>query len=570
MEKGPNKNQRSCLRLLALVSSLCWLCLFYVHFILLGGTSVDDTMFDSNSASLNAISIKNRLSRPVSVKRIIRTEKEGLADVVEGLVKTKDRPSNKMMNYPFMRALRTVENKSDPCGGKYIYVHDLPSMFNEDMVKECKSLSLWTDMCKFITNFGLGPPLENVCLDGVFSNTGWYATNQFALDLIFSNRMKQYKCLTNDSSLAAAIFVPFYAGFDISRYLWGHDITTRDAASLALIEWLVKRPEWQIMGGRDHFLVAGRITWDFRRLTDQQSDWGNKLLFLPPVKNMSVLVVESSPWHMNDYGIPYPTYFHPEKDSDLSIWLDRMRKQERKHLFCFAGAPRPGNKKSIRGQIIEQCKNSNSCQLLECGFGESKCHSPGRIMEMFQSSHFCLQPQGDSFTRRSAFDSILAGCIPVFFHPVSAYTQYTWHLPKNYTKYSVFIPEDDVRIKKISLEERLSQISAEQVKEMKDMVINLIPQLIYADPRSDSNAFKDAFDIAVEAIIKKVTKLRRDIVEGQDYGNFIEELTWKYALLDKDQAEKPHAWDPFFSKTKKKLASSLRTRANSTRDEQRQ
>ncbi|XP_075500225.1 xyloglucan galactosyltransferase MUR3 [Primulina tabacum] len=578
MEKGPTKNQRSCLRLLALVSSLCWLCLFYVHFIVLGGTSVDDIMFDSNSAPLNAISIKNHLSRPVSVKRIIRTEKEGLADVVsknviqneapwipskKGLVKTKDKPPNKMMNYPFMRALRTVENKSDPCGGKYIYVHDLPSMFNENMVKECKSLSLWTDMCKFITNFGLGPPLENV--EGVFSNTGWYATNQFALDLIFSNRMKQYKCLTNDSSLAAAIFVPFYAGFDISRYLWGHNMTTRDAASLALIEWLVKRPEWQIMGGRDHFLVAGRITWDFRRLTDQESDWGNKLLFLPPVKNMSVLVVESSPWHMNDYGIPYPTYFHPEKDSDLSIWLDRMRKQERKHLFCFAGAPRPGNKNSIRGQIIEQCKNSNSCQLLECGFGESKCHSPGQIMQMFQSSHFCLQPQGDSFTRRSAFDSILAGCIPVFFHPASAYTQYTWHLPKNYTKYSVFIPEDDVRIKKISLEERLNEISAEQVKEMRDMVINLIPQLIYADPRSDSNAFKDAFDIAVEAIIKKVTKLRRDVVEGQDYGNFIEELTWKYAL-DKDQAEKPHAWDPFFSKTKKNIVSSLRTRANSTRD----
>ncbi|PQQ17550.1 Exostosin-like protein [Prunus yedoensis var. nudiflora] len=211
-------------------------------------------------------------------------------------------------------------------------------------------------MCKFTTNAGLGPPLENA--EGVFGDTGWYATNQFAVDVIFNNRMKQYECLTNDSSVAAAVFVPFYAGFDIARYLWGFNISRRDAASLD---------------------------------------------------------------------------------------LERMRRLKRDWLFSFAGAPRPGNPKSIRGQIIDQCRNSKVGKLLECDFGESKCHSPSSIMQMFQSSLFCLQPQGDSYTRRSAFDSMLAGCIPVFFHPGSAYTQYTWHLPKDYTKYSVFIPENDIR-----------------------------------------------------------------------------------------------------------------------------
>ncbi|GAB2220755.1 hypothetical protein Droror1_Dr00008426 [Drosera rotundifolia] len=42
--------------------------------------------------------------------------------------------------------------------------------------------------------------------------------------------------------------------------------------------------------------------------------------------------------------------------------------------------------------------------LLECDFGESKCYSPSSIMKMFQSSLFCLQLQGDSYSRRSAFD----------------------------------------------------------------------------------------------------------------------------------------------------------------------
>lgn len=589
MEKGHGKIQNARLCLLVALSALFWLCLLYFHFVVLSGGSVSDAFTRLEPVSLDA-ELVNTLPidpNPTRVSRSItngRHEIDAAKDQTRGQEKPsivipesvrmgkKDRPQRERSTYPFMRALRTVENKSDPCGGKYIYVHDLPPRFNEDMLKECRSLSLWTNMCKFTTNAGLGPPLENV--EGVFSNTGWYATNQFAVDVIFSNRMKQYECLTNDSSLAAAIFVPFYAGFDIARYLWGHNISTRDAASLALVDWLTKRPEWSIMGGKDHFLVAGRITWDFRRLSEQESDWGNKLLFLPAAKNMSMLVVESSPWNANDFGIPYPTYFHPAKDADVTSWQDRMRKLERKYLFCFAGAPRPGNLKSIRGQIIDQCKNSKVCKLLECDFGESKCHSPSSIMQMFQSSLFCLQPQGDSYTRRSAFDSMLAGCIPVFSHPGSAYTQYTWHLPKNYSLYSVFIPEDDIR-KNVSIEQRLSQIPAERVDVMREAVINLIPQLIYADPRSKLETFRDAFDVAVSAVINKVTKLRKDIVEGRRDDDFIEEISWKYALLDEGEVVGPHEWDPYFSKPKKdgkadSNSASAEVAKNSWKNEQRQ
>ena len=550
MDRGAGKNQKSRLCFLALLSAFFWILLLYFHFVVLGGHAVDESIklsLEDKPVNLPVVR-KFAPSRVVDATKVdVKSIREPTKPVDQQQPKSTAKPE--VQNFPFVKALKTVENKSDPCGGRYIFVHDLPSRFNEDMLKECKSLSLWTNMCKFTTNAGLGPPLENV--EGVFSDTGWYATNQFAVDVIFSNRMKQYDCLTKDSSIASAFFVPFYAGFDIARYLWGYNISTRDRASLDLVEWLEKRPEWGVMGGRDHFLVAGRITWDFRRLSEEETDWGNKLLFLPAAKNMSMLVVESSPWNANDFGIPYPTYFHPAKDDDVFIWQDRMRKLERKWLFSFAGAPRPDNPKSIRGQIIDQCKNSKVCKLLECDFGESKCHSPSSIMQMFQSSLFCLQPQGDSYTRRSAFDAMLAGCIPVFFHPGSAYTQYTWHLPKNFTRYSVFIPEDDIRKRNVSIEERLSQISPEQLKLMQEEVISMIPRLVYADPRSKLETLKDAFDVSVQAIIDKVTKLRKDIIEGHTDKNFIEENSWKYALLEDGQREVgPHEWDPFFSKPK--------------------
>ncbi|XP_057964444.1 xyloglucan galactosyltransferase MUR3 [Malania oleifera] len=594
MEKGSVKNQQSRLCCLASLAAFFWFMLLYFHFIVLGGSPIGESVnlqpnqlttrqiqpvpvsYESSTARVEAAqqttTHEETQSQSTHHPAITHEETQSTHHPAMTYQETQSTHPRELDNYLFMRALRTIENKSDPCGGRYIYVHDLPPRFNEDMLKKCKSLSLWTNMCKFMTNAGLGPPLENV--EGVFSNTGWYATNQFAVDVIFSNRMKQYDCLTHDSSIAAAIFVPFYAGFDIARYLWGHNISERDAASLDLVDWLMKRPEWKIMGGKDHFLVAGRITWDFRRLTDSEVDWGNKLLFLPAAKNMSMLVVESSPWNANDFGIPYPTYFHPAKDADVFTWQERMRKLERKWLFSFAGAPRPDNPKSIRGQIIDQCRKSKVCKLLECDFGESKCHSPSSIMQMFQSSLFCLQPQGDSYTRRSAFDSMLAGCIPVFFHPGSAYTQYTWHLPKNFSKYSVFIPEDDIRKRNVSIENRLTQLSAEQVNSMREDVINLIPRLIYADPRSKLETLKDAFDVSVQAVIDKVTKLRRDIIEGRTDDNFVEENSWKYALLEEGQREVgSHEWDPFFSKPKDANGdsggSSAEAAKNSWKNEQR-
>ena len=145
---------------------------------------------------------------------------------------------------------------------------------------------------------------------------------------------------------------------------------------------------------------------------------------------------------------------------------------------------------------------------------------------------------------------MLAGCIPVFFHPGSAYTQYTWHLPRNYSKYSVFIPEDDIRKRNVSIEETLKQIPSDVVKDMREEVINLIPRLIYADPRSKLETLEDAFDVAVQAIIDKVTKLRTDIIEDREDKDFIEENSWKYALLEKGQTVGAHEWDPFFSKPK--------------------
>ncbi|XP_048504407.1 xyloglucan galactosyltransferase KATAMARI1 homolog [Beta vulgaris subsp. vulgaris] len=389
----------------------------------------------------------------------------------------------------------------DLCSGRYVYIHDLPPRFNQDLLRDCHTLIQFWDFCPYMENNGFGRPLNQ---------TGWYGTNQFTLSVIFHNRMKQYECLTSNSSLASAIYVPFYPSLQVSPILWGgFNTTVRDAGALDFTKWVREKPEWARMMGRDHFFVVGRISWDLNRAGDNNNNWGTKLLRLPESRNMTVLSIESNPYD-NEFGVPYPTYFHPSSDTEVLEWQGKVRRSpKRSFLFVFAGAPRPWQSNSIRGELISQCKNAtnNSCTLVHCSQNDDLCSTPTHIIEMFMKSEFCLQPPGDSYTRRSTFDSILAGCIPVFFHPKSAYTQYLWHLPGIYTSYSVYIPEEGIKNGTISIEKVLSEISEKDVSAMREEVIKLIPRIIYA--RKSLETFEDAFDVSVKKVLERIEDARR-------------------------------------------------------------
>ncbi|PAN47032.1 hypothetical protein PAHAL_9G229400 [Panicum hallii] len=426
------------------------------------------------------------------------------------------RPPSEQTPASVAQVNRSITAPADRCAGRYIYMYDLPPRFNDDLVRGCRALSPWMDMCPYLANCGMGPALGDE--GGVFQDSGWYATDQFTLEIISRCRMERYECLTGDPSLAAAVYVPFYAAMDAGRYFF-NTTSTRDALALDLAEWLVRRPEWRAMGGRDHFMVAGRTSWELERKADVDEEWGTKLLTLPAIRNMTALILETSPWDRDNFrgevvqswsslAIPYPTYFHPETAADVVAWQEKVRAAERRWLFSFAGAPRPGSKKTIRAEIIRQCGASSRCNLFDCGSGAS-CYWPGGATRVFESSDFCLQPRGDTLTRRSTFDAILAGCIPVFFHPGSAYTQYMLHLPGDPNSYSVLIQHTDVTGRNASIEETLSRIAPEAVRAMREEVIRLIPRVVYADPRSTRVDFKDAFGIALDAVIDRVAERRR-------------------------------------------------------------
>ncbi|XP_010692462.3 probable xyloglucan galactosyltransferase GT11 [Beta vulgaris subsp. vulgaris] len=438
----------------------------------------------------------------------------------------------------------------DPCTGRYIYMHDLPTRLNQDLLTKCQTLRKKFNFCPYVENEGFGSRLnlndssENS--ESVMSGKSWYETNQFSSAMMFHTRMKQYECLTTNSSLASAIYAPYYPGLEAGRYMFGRfNLSAKDAGALDFTSWLRGRPEWLRLYGWDHFFVAGRITWDFRRPSYLGTNWGSKLMNLPETKNMTMLTIESSPYANNDFAIPYPTFFHPSNDNEVLQWQERVKRTKRTHLFAFAGAPRPHITSSVRGELISQCKKASGkrCNLVNCApKNKISCNSPDHILKAFMMSDFCLQPTGDSYTRRSTFDAILMGCIPVFVHPGSAYTQYFWHLPKNYTSYSVYIPRQGIKNGTVSVEKVLLRIPQNAVTAMREVVIGMIPSIIYA--RNKLKTTEDAFDIAIKGILERIEDARRNIIEGKDpRSRFPEKSTWKYYLTGKVDK---HEWDSFF------------------------
>jgi hypothetical protein len=55
-----------------------------------------------------------------------------------------------------------------------------------------------------------------------------------------------------------------------------------------------------------------------------------------------------------------------------------------------------------------------------------------------------LQPPGDSATRKSLFDCLLAGAIPVLFDNMTAAQQHQWHLPRDTASYAITIDPKQV------------------------------------------------------------------------------------------------------------------------------
>ncbi|KDP25633.1 hypothetical protein JCGZ_20789 [Jatropha curcas] len=402
------------------------------------------------------------------------------------------------------------------CTNRWIHIRRLPSRFNLDLLTNCSEYTLIEDFCPYLANHGLGPKTHN-------RSQSWYRSDPLLLEVTFHRRMLEYPCLTADPNLATAIYLPYYAAIDSLRYLYGPDVNNSMEHGLELFDYLQENDFkiWERNNGMDHFLVMARPAWDFSQPLDFDPPvWGTSLLELPEFYNVTALVVEGRTWPWQEQAVPYLTSFHPPSLALFYSWLKRVKGSRRTTFMLFAGGGGISATPNIRRSIRNECENtSNStstsmggffctkvCDLVDCSNGICE-HDPIRYMRPMLQANFCLQPPGDTPTRRSTFDAIIAGCIPVFFEDVSAKSQYRWHLPEEiYGEFSVFIPKEEVVYKGLRILDVLTSIPSDQVRKMREKVLGLIHRVSYKKHGSSLGfrAKMDAFDIAVEGALKRI------------------------------------------------------------------
>ncbi|XP_051115180.1 xyloglucan galactosyltransferase XLT2-like [Andrographis paniculata] len=400
-----------------------------------------------------------------------------------------------------------VNKTAEECPYGRVYVYDLPSRFNKGLLaRGCRNSNSDRWQCEVATNHGFGRLAEE--LRGIMPENliqSWYRTNQFSLEVIFHHRILRHRCRTRNPASAAAFYIPFYAGMAVEQYLWSNDLPRRDRRCRMLLKWLRKKQYRRRSDGSDHFLTLGRITWDFRRPTRSANGWGSAFLNMPAMQNVTRIIIEKATWDPLELGAPYPTGFHPKTLTAVAQWQDFVRTRTRTRLFTFIGATRPSAKEDLRGHLRSHCLNyTDSCWLVDCAAVRCDGDSSATV-EALLGSDFCLQPAGDSFTRKSVFDCMLAGSVPVFFWTGTAYDQYEGFLPEKPESFSVFIDHGAVWNGTSPVKNVLMKYGKEEILRMREKVIEtIIPRIIYGDPMGGLLDFRDGFDLALERVLKRI------------------------------------------------------------------
>ncbi|KAL0772068.1 hypothetical protein Bca101_037219 [Brassica carinata] len=195
----------------------------------------------------------------------------------------------------FYSSFNYIRNNQGSCQGQGIYVYDLPSKFNKDLLQECSDMVPW--------NLG----------------KGWFNTHQYSVEPIFHSRVLKHPCRVYDENRAKLFYVPFYGGMDVLR--WHFKNVTEHLKDVLAIEVLKSLQEnikdsegknrskqsWRKNSGKDHVFVLGKISWDFRR--------NNKFASLVSV---CILVI------FDPYTAYYQYAWHlPEDHRTYSVYINK-------------------------------------------------------------------------------------------------------------------------------------------------------------------------------------------------------------------------------------------------------
>jgi hypothetical protein len=129
-------------------------------------------------------------------------------------------------------------------------------------------------------------------------------------------------------------------------------------------------------------------------------------------------------------------------------------------------------------------------------------NTDNNLVPWMQHSIFCLQPPGDSPTRKSFYDSLTCGCIPVIFGNHSL--QYAFSSYFDFSKFTVSIPTDVVYEGNRSILKFLQTIDKPTIQKLHINLLGIIKYMQYSITEQDVEESNDAFKLIFAELIDKL------------------------------------------------------------------
>ncbi|XP_071085420.1 uncharacterized protein [Haliotis cracherodii] len=394
-----------------------------------------------------------------------------------------------------------------------VYIYDLPPKFNMD-IKNCISPRISDHIsCFNFSNNGFGDFLYEK------GDMRVHNTNQFSLEVVMHHQLANSRYRTYDPKEADVFYIPSYIGVMFFCKRLSANVSS---LTTELFEMLDTWPYFK--QGKPHFAALAKIE-------REQSSTRYPYLKNPHCQNVTYLAIEKEAmisWR-SQIGlqkqriivVPYPSYVHRNTLYTSSQAINSPGVDERKVFLFLASSTRRSN--FFRAILIDQFQTKIT-GTSKAKYLETATTLPEQLMlvttecskthlnitvEWMENSVFCLQPQGDSPTRKSFYDSIQSGCIPVIFKFGHQDVVYPFQSVLNYTDFTVSVESHHIQNDRENILDILKKIPKTEIRRLQKNLVLVARQFQYSVPDMVpiANKKKEHFVDAVDMIMYEISKI---------------------------------------------------------------
>jgi hypothetical protein len=399
-------------------------------------------------------------------------------------------------------------------------MYNISSQFNLDIVK-CLRMKDPNERCYTLSECGFGGHLDESAMGGSVGDDGLsvHHTWQFSLERIIHQKLLWSPHRVHDPKLADIIYVPYYAAMDCICH--SQDRRKIKARIQSLEELL--EDENATTAGLPKMMTLGMIEHEHKTLSCPLLAYSafQRFLFIG-------LEQESNKGYWeHKFGLrsdlitaPYPSYGHLNSLTRNPAYLSKIHLHPRAVFMFLAASTRRSNE--FRAAILDQFEGDNKTSMSYEAYSRSRKLPIGQEIpqmwlktpECYGKHHeytlpwmyrsvFCLQPPGDSATRKSYYDAIISGCIPVIFHDEQTIS-YPFEDKFRLKDYTVILERHIVSGSSRTILQHLRLIKTVRIRELQDNLRKVVPSLQYDFPIVHQAQHKDALKMILDEVGQQI------------------------------------------------------------------